>query len=118
MQLAGLSLQGRANPAAFVATLSGSHRFILGYLTEEVLARQPAAVQQFLLDTSILARLSGDLCDAVTGLTGSATLLERLLAASLFIVPLDDEGRWYRYHHLFAELLQSCLLYTSDAADE
>ncbi len=109
LQLAGLSLQGRANPAAFVATLSGSHRFILGYLTEEVLARQPAAVQQFLLDTSILARLSGDLCDAVTGLTGSATLLERLLAASLFIVPLDDEGRWYRYHHLFAELLQSQL---------
>ena len=109
LQLAGLSLQGRADPAAFVETLSGSHRFILGYLTEEVLARQPAAVQQFLLDTSILARLSGDLCDAVTGLTGSATLLERLLAANLFLVPLDDEGRWYRYHHLFAELLQGQL---------
>ena len=109
MQLAGLSLQGRADPAAFVETLSGSHRFILGYLTEEVLARQPAAVQQFLLDTSILARLNGDLCDAVTGLTGSATLLERLLAANLFLVPLDDEGRWYRYHHLFAELLQGQL---------
>ncbi len=106
LQLAGLSLQGRADPAAFVDTLSGSHRFILGYLTEEVLTRQPADVQQFLLDTSILARLSGDLCDAVTGRGDSADLLERLLAANLFIVPLDDEGRWYRYHHLFADLLQ------------
>lgn len=106
LQLAGLSLQGRADPAAFVKALSGSHRFILGYLTEEVLARQPATVQQFLLDTSILPRLSGDLCDAVTGRSDSADLLEDLLAANLFIVPLDDEGRWYRYHHLFAELLQ------------
>ena len=106
LQLAGLSLQGRADPATFVESLSGSHRFILGYLTEEVLARQPAVVQQFLLDTSILARLSGDLCDAVAGRSDSADLLERLLTANLFIVPLDDEGRWYRYHHLFAELLQ------------
>ncbi len=106
LQLAGLSLQGRADPSAFVETLSGTHRFILGYLTEEVLARQPAAVQQFLLDTSILARLSGDLCDAVAGRSDSADLLERLLAANLFVVPLDDEGRWYRYHHLFADLLQ------------
>jgi LuxR family maltose regulon positive regulatory protein len=106
LQLAGLSLQGRADPAAFVEALSGSHRFILGYLTEEVLARQPAAMQQFLQDTSILVRLSGDLCDAVAGRSDSAELLERLLAANLFIVPLDDEGRWYRYHHLFADLLQ------------
>lgn len=106
LQLAGLSLQGRADPTAFVEALSGTHRFILGYLTEEVLARQPADVQQFLLDTSILARLSGDLCDAVAGRSDSAGLLERLLAANLFIVPLDDEGRWYRYHHLFADLLQ------------
>ena len=106
LQLAGLSLQGRADPTAFVEALSGSHRFILGYLTGEVLARQPAGVQQFLLDTSILARLSGDLCDAVAGRNDSADLLERLLAANLFIVPLDDEGRWYRYHHLFADLLQ------------
>ena len=109
LQLAGLSLQGRADPAAFVETLSRSHRFILSYLTEEVLTRQPAGVQEFLLDTSILARLNGDLCDAVNGMTGSATLLERLLAANLFLIPLDDEGRWYRYHHLFAELLQSQL---------
>jgi ATP/maltotriose-dependent transcriptional regulator MalT len=69
------------------------------------LARQPTDVQQFLLDTSILARLSGDLCDGVAGRGDSAGLLERLLAANLFVVPLDDEGRWYRYHHLFADLL-------------
>lgn len=109
LQLAGLSMQGRPDPAAFVETLSGSHRFILGYLTEEVLARQPADVQEFLLQTSILAQLSGDLCDAVTGRSDSASLLERLLAANLFLIPQDDEGRWYRYHRLFAELLQGQL---------
>ena len=109
LQLAGLSLQGRSDPAAFVESLSGSHRFILSYLTEEVLARQPAAVQAFLLQTSLLERLCGELCDAVTGGSGSADLLERLVAANLFIVPLDDEARWYRYHHLFGELLQTQL---------
>ncbi|MFO7585506.1 MAG: AAA family ATPase, partial [Anaerolineales bacterium] len=106
LQLAGVSLQGRENPAAFVQTLSGSHRFILDYLTEEALKTQPPDVQDFLLKTSILPRLSGDLCEAVTGRTDSASLLERLLTANLFIIPLDDEGRWYRYHHLFAELLR------------
>lgn len=106
LQLAALSLQGRADPSAFIQNLSGSHRFILGYLTEEVLTVQPPPVQTFLLQTSILSRLTGDLCDAVTGQTGSAALLEELLAANLFLVPLDDEGRWYRYHHLFAELLR------------
>ncbi len=106
LQLAGVSLQGRENPGAFVQTLSGSHRFILDYLTEEALKTQPPDVQDFLLKTSILPRLNGDLCDAVTGRADSASLLERLLSANLFIIPLDDEGRWYRYHHLFAELLQ------------
>lgn len=106
LQLAGVSLQGRENPAAFVQTLSGSHRFILDYLTEEALKTQPPDVQKFLLETSILPRLSGDLCEAVTGRADSASLLESLLAANLFIIPLDDEGRWYRYHHLFAELLK------------
>jgi LuxR family transcriptional regulator, maltose regulon positive regulatory protein len=106
LQLAGVSLQGRENPAAFVQTLSGSHRFILDYLTEEALKTQPSDVQDFLLATSILPRLSGDLCDAVSGRTDSAALLEDLLAANLFIIPLDDESHWYRYHHLFAELLQ------------
>ncbi|WP_245863267.1 LuxR C-terminal-related transcriptional regulator [Candidatus Viridilinea mediisalina] len=106
LQLVGLSLQDHADPAAFVAALSGSHRFILDYLTEEVLARQPADRQQFLLETSLLTRLHGALCDAVTGRNDSAALLEELLRANLFIIPLDDEGRWYRYHQLFAELLQ------------
>jgi LuxR family transcriptional regulator, maltose regulon positive regulatory protein len=106
LQLAGLSLKGRENPGAFVQTLSGSHRFILDYLTEEALKTQPPDVQDFLLETSILPRLSGDLCNAVSGRSDSASLLERLLAANLFIIPLDDEGHWYRYHHLFAELLQ------------
>lgn len=106
LQLAGVSLQGRENPGAFVQTLSGSHRFILDYLTEEALKTQPPEVQDFLLKTAILPRLNGELCDAVTGRADSASLLERLLSANLFIIPLDDEGRWYRYHHLFAELLQ------------
>ncbi len=106
LQLAGISLQKYHDPAMFVQTLSGAHRFILDYLTEEALKTQPADVQVFLLETAILPRLTGELCDAVTGRNDSASLLERLLAANLFIIPLDDEGRWYRYHHLFAELLQ------------
>ena len=116
LQLAGLSLQGRSDPSAFIHALSGSHRFILSYLTEEVLKAQPPAVQEFLLQTALLSRLTGDLCDAVTGQSGSAALLEELLAANLFLIPLDDEGRWYRYHHLFAELLRHQLLLTQAAA--
>lgn len=106
LQLAGLSLQRHDNPGAFVQNLSGAHRFILDYLTEEALKTQPADTQTFLLETAILPRLSGELCNAVTGRGDSAILLERLLTANLFIIPLDDERRWYRYHHLFAELLQ------------
>jgi LuxR family maltose regulon positive regulatory protein len=117
LQLAALALSARQpaqSPASaveqpdrstFIANLSGSHRFILSYLTEEVLNRQPAEVQRFLLQTSILDRLSGDLCDALTGRSDSRTLLESLYTANLFLVPLDDDGRWYRYHHLFADLL-------------
>ena len=93
-------------PSAFVATLSGSHRFILGYLTEQVLDQQPQEVRRFLLQTSILDRLNGDLCDAVTGRDDSRALLARLLKANLFLIPLDDQGQWYRYHHLFAGLLR------------
>jgi LuxR family maltose regulon positive regulatory protein len=106
LQLAGLSVRDRANPSAFIATLSGSHRFILSYLTEEVLNRQPEEIQRFLLQTSILDKLNGDLCNAVTGRSDGRTLLERLLSANLFLSPLDDEGQWYRYHHLFADLLR------------
>jgi LuxR family maltose regulon positive regulatory protein len=112
LQLAALALQSpisgrdRADPADFIATLSGSHRFILNYLTEEVLSKQPEEIQRFLLQTSILDKLNGDLCNAVTGRSDSPALLERLLNANLFLIPLDDEGRWYRYHHLFADLLR------------
>ncbi len=112
LQLAGLSLRGLDDPTRLIAGLSGNHRFILGYLTEEVLNRQPEEVQSFLLSTSILDRLTGDLCDAVwsgktaTGSLGGHFMLEQLWKANLFLVPLDEEMRWYRYHHLFAGLLR------------
>jgi LuxR family transcriptional regulator, maltose regulon positive regulatory protein len=109
VQLAGLTLRGRPNPAGFVATFSGSHRFVLDYLGEEVLARQPGEVVDFLLETSVLDRLSGPLCDAVTGGTGGQTVLEGLERANLFVVPLDEERGWWRYHHLFAGLLRARL---------
>jgi LuxR family transcriptional regulator, maltose regulon positive regulatory protein len=106
LQLAALSLQGRADVAAFLAAFSGSHRYVLDYLSDEVLARQDASVQQFLLHTCILERLSGPLCDAVTGQKGSQALLEALEKANLFVVALDEERGWYRYHRLFAEVLR------------
>ena len=106
LQLAGLSMRGRVDPAGFIHRLRGSQRDILSYLTEEVLNRQSQAVQQFLLDTSILDHLSGDLCDALTGRSDSANLLEQLYHTNLFLMPLDEEQRWYRYHHLFADLLR------------
>jgi LuxR family transcriptional regulator, maltose regulon positive regulatory protein len=109
VQLAALSLRGRADPAGFVATFAGSHRYVLDYLTEEVLAGQPEQVLRFLLQTSVLDRLCGPLCDAVTGRTGSQALLEELDRANLFVVPLDEERRWWRYHHLFADLLRARL---------
>jgi LuxR family maltose regulon positive regulatory protein len=101
-----LSVRGRAGPSSFIATLSGSHRFILSYLTEQVLSRQPEEIQDFLLQTAILDRLNGDLCNAVTERSDGHALLERLLNANLFLIPLDDEGQWYRYHHLFADLIR------------
>jgi len=106
LQLAALSLQGRTDVSAFLAAFSGSHRYVLDYLSDEVLARQDAAVQQFLLRTCILERLSGPLCDAVTGQEGSQALLEALEKANLFVVALDEERGWYRYHHLFAQVLR------------
>jgi len=109
LQLAGLSIRGRDDQSGFIARLSGSHRYILSYLTEEVLSQQSQDMQRFLLQTSILHRLNGELCDAVTGRTDSATLLERLVTANLFLIPLDDEQRWYRYHHLFIDLLRNLL---------
>ena len=109
LQLAALSLQGRTDISAFLAAFSGSHRYVLDYLSDEVLARQPTPVQTFLLHTSILERLSRPLCDAVTEQEGSQAMLEALDRANLFVVPLDDERGWYRYHHLFAEMLHSHL---------
>jgi ATP/maltotriose-dependent transcriptional regulator MalT len=106
LQLAALSLRGHADPAGFVATFAGSHRFVLDYLTEEVLARQPEPLVGFLLETSVLERLSGPLCEAVTGRADSQQLLEEIERANLFVVPLDEVRGWWRYHHLFAELLR------------
>ena len=110
LQLAALSMQGRTDAAAFIRTFTGSHRFVLDYLVEEVLLRQPERVRSFLLQTSILDRLSGPLCDAVTVQEGSGDVLEELDRGNLFVVPLDDSRQWVRYHHLFAEVLQARLL--------
>jgi LuxR family transcriptional regulator, maltose regulon positive regulatory protein len=109
LQLAALSLRDHADPAGFVASFTGSHRYVLDYLTEEVLARQPDEVVRFLLETSVLQRLSGPLCDAVTGRSDNQELLEQVERANLFLVPLDEQRRWWRYHHLFADLLQARL---------
>jgi LuxR family maltose regulon positive regulatory protein len=109
LQLAGLSLREHADPAGFVAAFSGSHRFVLDYLADEVLAGQPEPVRTFLLETSVLERLSGELCDAVTGRAGSQAMLERVERAGLFLVPLDEVRGWWRYHHLFADLLRARL---------
>ena len=108
LQLAAISLQGRSDAAGFIESFAGSNRFVLDYLLEEVLQRQPDAVQAFLLRTSILDRLCGALCDAVLldASASSQETLEYLERANLFIVPLDTERRWYRYHHLFADLLR------------
>ncbi|MBV9934214.1 MAG: helix-turn-helix transcriptional regulator, partial [Actinobacteria bacterium] len=110
LQLAALSLQGRDDVATFIANFTGDDRFVVDYLAEEVLERQPDDVRDFLLQTSILGRLTASLCDAVTGSTSSKAMLESLERANLFVVPLDDHRRWYRYHHLFGDVLQAHLL--------
>jgi LuxR family maltose regulon positive regulatory protein len=129
LQMAALSMRQRNNLPEFVEAFSGTNRYILDYLLEEVLASQPSEIQYFLLSTSILERLSAPLCDAIlqndetsdrasdeslTGSeslfrSGSASILEYLERANLFLVPLDDERVWYRYHHLFADLLHTQL---------
>ncbi len=110
LQLAALSMQGRDDVAGFIAGFTGDDRYVVDYLAEEVLQRQSDRVQTFLLQTSILGRLSGPLCDAVTGQGGGKAMLEALDRGNLFLVPLDDRRRWYRYHHLFADVLQARLL--------
>ncbi|MCB0106684.1 MAG: hypothetical protein KDE53_12265, partial [Caldilineaceae bacterium] len=112
LQLAALALQGtlsrqgHQDAHGFIQAFAGEHRFIVDYLVEEVLQRQPEAVRAFLLQTAILDRLSGPLCDAVTGQTAGSARLETLLRGNFFLIPLDDKRTWYRYHHLFADFLR------------
>ena len=110
LQLAALSLRGRDDAAGFIAGFAGDDRYVVDYLVEEVLGRQPDDVRTFLLQTSILDRLSGSLCDAVTLGQDGRSLLEILDRSNLFVVPLDDSRQWYRYHHLFADVLRTHLL--------
>ena len=109
LQLAALSLRGHDDAAAFVAAFTGSNRYVLDYLAEEVLEGQDEQLRTFLLETSVLERLSGPLCDAVTGRQGSQALLEQAERAGLFLIPLDEVRGWWRYHHLFASLLRARL---------
>ena len=126
LQLAALSMQEHKDIPGFLKAFTGSHRYIIDYLVEEVLARQPELVQTFLLQTAILERLQGSLCEAVVGVmdgkgepgrgeTSGQAMLEQLEQANLFLTPLDDERLWYRYHHLFAEALRHQLQRTHPA---
>ena len=110
LQLAALSMQGRDDVTSFIEGFAGDDRYIVDYLAEEVLQRQPVDVRQFLLQTSILERLSGPLCDAVTCQGNGKGMLQRLERSNLFLRPLDDRRQWYRYHQLFADVLQAHLL--------
>ena len=118
LRLAAISLVGRPDQAELVHRFGAGHRFVLDYVVEEVLAGLPAETQEFLLRTSVLERLCGSLCDAVTGRSDGQARLEELERANLLIVPLDDERRWYRYHALFAEILRARLvmLHAGDVA--
>jgi LuxR family maltose regulon positive regulatory protein len=110
LQLAALSMQGQQDMPGFVRAFAGDHRYILDYLVEEVLQRQPEPVRSFLLQTAILDRLNGSLCDAVTGQEQGNARLEALERGNFFVVPLDDKRNWYRYHHLFAQVLYAHLM--------
>ena len=110
LQLAALSMQGHEDVSGFIRAFAGDHRYIMDYLVEEVLQRQPEPIRRFLLQTSILDRLSGPLCDAVTGQEEGNARLEALERGNFFVVPLDDKRRWYRYHHLFAEVVYAHLM--------
>ncbi|MBO0815040.1 MAG: helix-turn-helix transcriptional regulator, partial [Actinobacteria bacterium] len=113
--LAAISLRDHPSPYAFIDQFTGNNRFIVDFLAEEVLGRQPAEIQRFLARTSLLARFCAPLCDAVTGTAGAAAIIEVLERENLFLVPLDDNRQWYRYHHLFAQLLRSRLARTEPA---
>ncbi len=109
LQLAALSMQGRSDIAGFVEAFTGSHLYVAEYLVEEILKQQPEDAQSFLLQTSILERLNAGLCEAVSGCTDGQAILTALHRANVFVISLDHEGRWFRYHHLFADLLRSRL---------
>ena len=109
LQLAALSIRGRDDPSEFIAGFAGSQRYIVDYLVEEVLARQPGPVRDFLIETSVLSRMNGPLCDAVTAARGGQAMLESLERSNLFLVALDEHRHWFRYHHLFGEVLRSHL---------
>lgn len=109
LHLAALALEGQPDRSAFIAAFTGHHHFVLDYLLEEVVARQPPEIQRFLLDCSILDHVTASLCDAVTGQTGSADVLAAILRLNLFLIPLDDERRWFRFHRLFRDLLTARL---------
>lgn len=109
LQLAGLSLQGRSDASVFIDAFAGSHRFVLDYLVEEVLEREPEDVREFLLATSVLQQMTAPLCEALTGRPGAQEVLGTLERDNVFVIALDDERRWYRYHHLFAEALRGRL---------
>ena len=110
LQLAGLSMRGRDDISGFIRGFAGNHRYIVDYLVEEVLQRLPEAVRNFLFQTSVLERLSGSLCEAVTGQHDGSAQLESLERGNFFVVPLDDQRHWYRYHHLFAQVLRAQLM--------
>lgn len=112
LQLAAISMRGNIDLTNFIQTFTGSHRFVMDYLVEEVLGQQSKNVQNFLLKTSILGRMCGQLCDAVLSTPSSSgqVTLEYLDRSNLFIIPLDSERRWFRYHHLFADVLQARLM--------
>ena len=110
LQLAALAMQGHQDVPGFIRAFAGDHRYIVDYLVEEVLQRQPEPVRSFLLQTAILDRLNGPLCDAVTSQEEGNARLEALERGNFFVVPLDDKRHWYRYHHLFAEVLSAQLL--------
>lgn len=110
LQLAALSMKGQQDVHGFIQAFAGDHRYIVDYLVEEVLRRQPESVQNFLIQTSILDRLNGSLCDAVTSQSGSNIQLEQLQRGNLFLIPLDDKRHWFRYHHLFADVLRMHLV--------
>src|SRR5205823_482273 len=115
LQLLGLSLQGHADSGDFLEEVSGDQRYIFDYLIEEVFQRQSAAVQTFLLQTSVLKQLSAPLCDTILEQNGSQQVLEQLERANLFLVSLDGQRHWYRYHALFAEALRHWLEQTQPA---